>query len=143
MHTRFQQEAVTLRRADNSNKRYFGSGPRKVEQLQPSSAAPKFSSQLKNLQLTEGQHVMLDVKFSPTDDPNLKIAWLLNGKAILQSSRITTINEFGMAVLEINPVTVFDHGEYTVVAVNQLGEARQSAIVEVSGKCFCEISIFS
>jgi hypothetical protein len=68
------------------------------------------------------------------DDPNLKIAWLLNGKALLASSRITTVSDFGYAVLEINPVTVFDHGEYTVVAVNQLGEARQSAILDVHGK---------
>lgn len=63
----------------------------------------------------------------------IKVAWLLNGKAIIASSRISTLTEFGYTVLEINPVTVFDHGEYTVVAVNQLGEARQSAIVEVVG----------
>jgi hypothetical protein len=43
------------------------------------------------------------------------------------------IIEFGYTVLEINPVTVFDHGTYEVIAVNQLGEARQSAVVEVAG----------
>lgn len=99
-----------------------------------SKEVPKFQSQLKALSLNEGQHALLDVKFSPTDDPNLKIAWLLNGKPILASSRITTLFDFGYAVLEINPVTVFDHGEYTVIAINQLGEARQSALVEVSGE---------
>jgi hypothetical protein len=77
---------------------------------------------------------MLDVKFGPADDPNLKIAWQLNGKSLLSSSRITTITEFGYSVLEINPVTVFDHGVYEVIAVNQLGEARQSAVVEVAGR---------
>lgn len=30
-------------------------------------------------------------------------------------------------------MTVFDHGTYEVIAVNQLGEARQSAVVEVAG----------
>lgn len=38
---------------------------------------------------------MLDVKFGPADDQNLKIAWQLNGKGIQNSSRITTITEFG------------------------------------------------
>jgi hypothetical protein len=88
---------------------------------------------LKSVTLNEGQHALLDCKFGPADDPHLKIAWQLNGKSILASSRITTITEFGYTVLEINPVTVYDHGEYTVIAVNQLGEARQSAIIQVAG----------
>lgn len=104
------------------------------QQLPPSKEPPKFLSPIKSLSLSEGQHALLDCKFTPVDDPNLKIAWLLNGKALLASSRITTVSDFGYAVLEINPVTVFDHGEYTVVAVNQLGEARQSAILDVHGK---------
>lgn len=75
----------------------------------------------------------------------------LNGKPLVASSRITTIYELGFAVLEINNVTVFDHGQYDLIAglsciillsgsrlfynsVNQLGEARQSAIVEVIGE---------
>lgn len=96
-------------------------------------------SQLNNVSLSEGQHALLDVKFGPTDDPNLKIAWLLNGKPILASSRITTLFEFGYAVLEINPVTVFDHGEYTVIAINPLGEVRQTANVEVKGNLIITI----
>ena len=36
----------------------------------------------------------------------------LNGKPLLASSRISTIYELGFAVLEINDVTVFDHGIY-------------------------------
>lgn len=104
--------------------------------LKESTETPKFTSQLKSVQLCEGQHALLDCKFSPTEDPNLKIAWLLNGKALLSSSRITTLNDFGYAVLEINPVTVFDHGEYTIVAVNTLGEARQTVTVEVIGNFF-------
>jgi hypothetical protein len=85
---------------------------------------------------------MLDVKFGPADDPNLKIAWQLNGKSLLSSSRITTITEFGYSVLEINPVTVFDHGVYEVIAVNQLGEARQSAVVEVAGRRTDSVNTF-
>jgi hypothetical protein len=91
------REQITLRKVD----RYKQSQSAKrlatdEDQLVPSKEPPKFLSQLKSsLQLNEGQQVMLDCKFSPTDDPNLKIAWLLNGKAILASSRITTIFEVG------------------------------------------------
>ena len=46
---------------------------------------------------------------------------------------MTTLFEHGYAVLEINPATIFDHGEYTILAVNTLGEARQTAVVEVVG----------
>jgi hypothetical protein len=56
------------------------------------------------------------------------VAWLLNGKPVIATSRVTTLNEFGYAVLEINPVTVFDHGEYTCVAVNTLGEVRKECL---------------
>ncbi|KAK6051040.1 immunoglobulin I-set domain protein, partial [Cooperia oncophora] len=60
-----------------------------------------------------------------------QVVWLLNGKPIVLSSRVTTINEKGLAILEINPVTVFDQGEYTVVLVNPLGEARSSVVLNV------------
>jgi len=92
------------------------------EQKPPSREPPKFTSPLKSQTLVEGQHALLDCKFSPTDDPNLKVAWLLNGKPVVATQRVTILNEFGYSVLEINPVTVFDHGEYTCIAVNTLGE---------------------
>lgn len=37
------------------------------------------------------------------------------------------------AVLEINPCVMQDAGEYTAVAVNQLGEARMSAQLQIHG----------
>lgn len=45
-----------------------------------SSQPPKFLDTIKNLNLIEGQTALLSCKYSPPDDPNLKIAWLLNGK---------------------------------------------------------------
>lgn len=99
----------------------------------PSREAPKLSSQLNSQSVSEGQTAILECKFSPANDPNLKIAWLLNGKAVIPSSRITSSVEQGVARLEINPITVFDHGEYTLVAVNTLGEARQTAVIDVAG----------
>uniref|UniRef100_A0A1I7XKA0 Titin n=1 Tax=Heterorhabditis bacteriophora TaxID=37862 RepID=A0A1I7XKA0_HETBA len=126
------REQITLRKVDRRQART------PVNQMQDSSASktvPSFSGQLQPLNLIEGQTARLELKFAPADDPNLKvkIAWLLNGKAILASSRVVTVNDFGIAVLEINPVTVFDQGEYTVVAVNPLGEARSSTNIAVIG----------
>lgn len=45
-----------------------------------------------------------------------------------------TVADFGVALLEISPVTAADAGEYTVVAVNPKGESRQSAVLNVIGK---------
>ncbi|CAD5224123.1 unnamed protein product [Bursaphelenchus okinawaensis] len=125
-----QVERVTLRKIDRSKQLQ---NARLTQDIPQSKEAPKFLSKLNGATLNEGQHALLDVKFGPTDDPNVKVAWQLNGKPILASSRITTLFDFGYAVLEINPVTVFDHGEYTVIVINQLGEVRQSANVEVAG----------
>lgn len=52
----------------------------------------------------------------------------------MTSSRLSTVVESGYAALEINPVKMLDNGEYTIVAVNTLGEARQSATINVIGQ---------
>ena len=104
-----------------------------LQDLSASKSAPAFQGQLQALNLIEGQSARLEIKFTPTDDPNLRIAWLHDGKALLASSRVATLSDFGIAVLEINPVTVFDQGEYTVVALNPLGEARSTTTINVTG----------
>ncbi|ULT87824.1 hypothetical protein L3Y34_007185 [Caenorhabditis briggsae] len=125
------REMITLRKVDKVER-----SRTPVNQLQDvaaSKSAPKFEGSLQSQQLIEGQSARLEIKYTPVDDPNLRIAWLLNGKAILASSRIATLTDFGIAALEINPVTVFDQGEYTIVAVNPLGEARVAANIAVVG----------
>lgn len=59
-------------------------------------------------------------------------------QAILASSRVVTVSDFGVALLEISPVTGADAGEYTVVAVNPLGECRQSAILNIIGETYLD-----
>lgn len=125
------REMITLRKVDKVER-----SRTPVNQLQDVSASkssPKFEGSLQSQQLVEGQSARLEIKYTPVEDPNLRIAWLLNGKGILASSRIVTFTDFGIAALEINPVNVFDQGEYTVVAVNPLGEARVSANIAVIG----------
>ncbi|KAF8383875.1 ketn-1 [Pristionchus pacificus] len=124
-----QREQITLRKVDRRNAR----SPAMQMDLSQSKSAPAFLGSLQSAQLVEGQTARLEVKFGPQDDPNLKIAWLKDGRAILASSRVVTVSDFGVALLEISPVTGADAGEYTVVAVNPLGECRQSAILNIIG----------
>ncbi|KAM3716725.1 Kettin [Dirofilaria immitis] len=129
------QDQITLRKIDRRIARYGGKMEEDTDEEVRifSKQPPKFLDTIKNLSLIEGQTALLSCKYSPPDDPNLKIAWLLNGKAVITSSRLSTVAENGYAALEINPVKMFDKGEYTIVAVNTLGEARQSATVNVIG----------
>ncbi|CAI5453407.1 unnamed protein product [Caenorhabditis angaria] len=125
------REMITLRKVDKVER--SRTPVNQLQDLSASKAPPKFESQLQSQQLIEGQAIRLEIRYSPVDDPNLRIAWLQNGKAVLASSRIQTSTEFGISSLEINPVSVFDQGEYTVVAVNPLGEARTSTNIAVIG----------
>lgn len=80
-----ERERVTLRKVDRSKQLYtsfekcvntgiFRQNSRLLDDLPPpSKEPPKFQSQLKSLTLNEGQHALLDCKFGPTDDANLKV----------------------------------------------------------------------
>ncbi|PAV62863.1 hypothetical protein WR25_15926 [Diploscapter pachys] len=85
-----------------------------------------------NEEIGNGPHYKIESKGSETSlqivDATLQEG---DGKALLASSRVATLSDFGIAVLEINPVTVFDQGEYTVVALNPLGEARSTTTISV------------
>ncbi|VDN34592.1 unnamed protein product, partial [Gongylonema pulchrum] len=50
----------------------------------------------------------------------------MNGKPLKTGSRVKTINDFGIVVLEISPSYPEDSGEYTCRAVNKVGEAVTS-----------------
>ncbi|ETN87097.1 hypothetical protein NECAME_01255 [Necator americanus] len=98
-----------------------------------SKVAPTISNELQALNLIEGQTARLEIRYAPADDPNVKVVFLLNGKPVVTSSRVTAVYEKGLAILEINPVTVFDAGEYTVIVMNPKGEARKSTKMSVIG----------
>ncbi|WKY10685.1 hypothetical protein Q1695_002781 [Nippostrongylus brasiliensis] len=124
------REQVTLRKVD----RRMARTPVNLQQdISASKAAPTISGQLQPLNLVEGQTARLEVRYAPADDPNMRVAWLLNGKAVDLSSRITSTVGNGVATLEINKATVFDQGEYTIVLLNPLGETRTTVNVNVVG----------
>lgn len=78
-----------MRSHGNIRCRIFREGMRRSEEPRVASReAPKLVASLSNLNLVEGQTARLECKFTPADDPNLKIAWLLNGKVRLLTGSI-------------------------------------------------------
>ena len=92
--------------------------------------APRFVSQLKGTSvILEGQHAHFECRLEPQNDPNMKVEWLHNGKALSASSRIQTHHDFGYVALDIMDVKKEDAGTYVLVASNALG--RQEAKIDL------------
>nr|2YR3_A Chain A, Myosin light chain kinase, smooth muscle [Homo sapiens] len=88
--------------------------------------APSFSSVLKDCAVIEGQDFVLQCSVRGTPVP--RITWLLNGQPI-QYARSTC--EAGVAELHIQDALPEDHGTYTCLAENALGQVSCSAWVTV------------
>uniref|UniRef100_A0A2K6S5K6 Myosin light chain kinase, smooth muscle n=1 Tax=Saimiri boliviensis boliviensis TaxID=39432 RepID=A0A2K6S5K6_SAIBB len=101
----------------------------RCEGLAVTEVAPSFSSVLKDCTVTEGQDFVLQCSVRGTPGP--RITWLLNGQPI-QYARSTC--EAGMAELHIQDALPEDHGTYTCLAENALGQVSCSARVTVHEK---------
>ncbi|GFY64285.1 titin [Trichonephila inaurata madagascariensis] len=97
--------------------------------------APRFTVPLENItDLREGENAHLEARLTPTDDPDLRVEWFKNSKALKAGTRIRTINDFGFVVLEISPVYPEDSGLYSCRAINKVGEAVTTCTLKCSGK---------
>ncbi|ELK23349.1 Myosin light chain kinase, smooth muscle [Myotis davidii] len=92
-------------------------------------APPSFSSVLKDCTVVEGQDFVLQCSVQGTPVP--QITWLLNEQPI-QYAHSTC--EAGVAELHIQDALPEDHGTYTCLAENPLGQASCSARVTVHEK---------
>lgn len=81
--------------------------------------------------LEEGGSAHLQAQYTPANDPQTKVEWLLNGQPIFQSNRHRMVHDFGFAVLDILHLLNHDTGEYTLRVVNSAGEASTSAPVQI------------
>ena len=96
---------------------------------------PVFTTALNNADgVTEQSRVHLECRLEPINDPNLKVEWFMNGKAIQSGHRFKTRNDFGFVALDILYAYQEDSGTYMCKATNKLGEAVNTCSVEVSGK---------
>ncbi|XP_030658099.1 myosin light chain kinase, smooth muscle isoform X3 [Nomascus leucogenys] len=101
----------------------------RCEGLAVMEVAPCFSSVLKDCTVIEGQDFVLQCSVRGTPVP--QITWLLNGQPI-QYAHSTC--EAGMAELHIQDALPEDHGTYTCLAENALGQVSCSARVTVREK---------
>ncbi|OTF73906.1 titin-like protein [Euroglyphus maynei] len=83
---------------------------------------PKFFGKIEpNIYRKEGDALHVDCRVEPINDPNLTIEWFLDGKPLITSSRIHSINDFGFVVLDIDWLFDRDTGTYQCVASNHMG----------------------
>jgi titin len=98
---------------------------------------PVFTTALNNAAgVVEQGRVHLECRLEPINDPNLKVEWFMNGKAIQTGHRFKTRNDFGFVALDILYAYSEDSGTYMCKATNKLGEAVNTCSVEVVSKLF-------
>lgn len=109
--------------------------PKNVEGDTPLTK-PVFTTALNNAEgVPEQSRVHLECRLEPLSDPNLRVEWFINGKAIKTGHRFRTTHDFGYVALDILYAYPEDTGTYMCKAVNRLGEAVNTCSVEVIGEC--------
>ncbi|XP_023584562.1 myosin light chain kinase, smooth muscle isoform X5 [Trichechus manatus latirostris] len=101
----------------------------RCEEWAMAGVAPSFSSVLKDCTVIEGQDFVLQCSVQGTPVP--QITWLLNGQPIQYAHSSC---EAGVAELHVQDALPEDHGIYSCVAENTLGQASCSARVTVHEK---------
>jgi hypothetical protein len=96
--------------------------------------APVFTSSMKSIEVKEGQRAHFECRIIPVSDPTLKVEWLLNGQPLKQGTRFKEGLDFGFVYLDIMHVYPEDAGTYTLKATNNLGQAVNSADLNVKSK---------
>lgn len=74
---------------------------------------PEFLSELSDLTLSENSMAHFECKLTPADDEYMKIEWFHNGKPLLTGSRVKTVSDFGVVILEVDKLDIRDSGLYT------------------------------
>uniref|UniRef100_A0A915LAH8 Ig-like domain-containing protein n=1 Tax=Romanomermis culicivorax TaxID=13658 RepID=A0A915LAH8_ROMCU len=125
-------ELAKLKQVEKQQAARQANKPLQEKNLTPSTQAPTFTGCLKELSnLVEGQTAHFECSVAPANDANLKVVWLFNGRPLQENSRIFSSFSNGVATLDINKVHVKDIGTYTCLAVNQLGQQRSSASLNI------------
>uniref|UniRef100_A0A0K8UMS0 Regulatory protein zeste n=1 Tax=Bactrocera latifrons TaxID=174628 RepID=A0A0K8UMS0_BACLA len=108
---------------------------RREEEEYVVSQPPRFVTKLIGpTNLVEGQSAHYECRIEPYPDPNLKVEWFHNGKALSTGHRFRTTYDFGFAALDILTVYAEDSGEYTCRVTNNLGEAVNSINLNVQSR---------
>lgn len=104
----------------------------KTPEVEQQGQVPVFLTPLVSLEnLKEGDHAHLECRVEPINDPNLRIEWYVNGKAIRAGHRFRTTHDFGYVALDVLYVYGEDSGTYMCKATNLLGEAMNTCNLRV------------
>ncbi|CAG0890532.1 unnamed protein product [Cyprideis torosa] len=95
---------------------------------------PRFVTEIKDLELTEGAPAHFDCRVEPFGDPTMRIEWFHNTRPLDAGSRIHMIDDFGFVVLDLDWTFPRDSGEYVCVATNKWGQAKTTAKLTCRGK---------
>ncbi|GBP17590.1 Titin [Eumeta japonica] len=93
---------------------------------------PHFTAELRgSTEIYEGQTAHFEAQVQPVHDPNLRIEFYHNGKPLPSASRFHITFDFGYVALDIAHAVAEDAGEYSVRAVNALGQCVSSTNLRV------------
>ena len=93
--------------------------------------APVFTASMRDVQVVEGSPAHFEAKLVPIGDPKLKVEWLMDGKPIEASNRMSTLHDFGFVAMDLKYTRPSDSGRYSIRASNHLGETTISANLKV------------
>lgn len=79
----------------------------------------------------EGQTAHFECQVEPLHDPNLRIEFFHNGKPLPSAARFHITFDFGYVALDIGHSVPEDAGEYSVRAINALGQCTSSINLKV------------
>lgn len=84
--------------------------------------------------VNEAEALHLECQVEPKNDPNLRVEWYFNSKALDHGSRFKMTSDFGFVTLDLTEVYERDQGIYTCKAYNKAGEAYTSTTIYCRGK---------
>lgn len=109
--------------------------PARLEVEEPVPFPPRFVTELRGTtEVYEGQTAHFEAQIEPIHDPNLRIEFYHNGKPLPSASRFHITFDFGYVALDIGHCVPEDAGEYSVKAMNNLGQCVSSINLKVIAK---------
>ncbi|KAL6255452.1 hypothetical protein P5V15_013787 [Pogonomyrmex californicus] len=106
--------------------------PARLEIEEPPVTPPRFITELRGTtEVYEGQTAHFECQVEPLHDANLRIEFFHNGKPLPSAARFHVTFDFGYVALDIGHAVPEDAGQYSVRAINTLGQCVSSIELKV------------